>query len=112
MKADIQGQLAQPTTDKANAQNDKSPDNVQQEKLAHFAARWGSGKPDKGESRERFEYDAGQAAIKDIRQYGELSRTREGDLYFTSTELPWKLVPLIHDDQRLIAFIDQIFRVR
>jgi hypothetical protein len=82
------------------------------EKIAYFAAAWGCGKPDKRESREHFEYDAGQAAIKDIRQYGELCRTREGDLYFTSTELQWKLVPLIDDDPRLIALIAHVFRIR
>lgn len=84
------------------------------EKLALFPAAWGNGKQDtkNGESREHFEYEAGQAAIKDIRQYGELSRTREGDLYFTSTELPWKLVPLTPDDPRLIALIDHVFQVR
>src|SRR5882762_2343852 len=83
-------------------------------KMALFAAAWGNGKADtkNGESREHFEYTAGLAAIKDIRQYGELCRTREGDLYFTSTELPWKVVPLLHDDPRLIALIDHVFQVR
>jgi hypothetical protein len=90
----------------------ESPKN--EKKLALFAAAWGNGKADtrNGESREHFEYDAGQAAVKDIRQYGQLCRTREGDLYFTSTELPWKLVPLIHDDPRLIALIDHVFQIR
>ncbi len=82
-----------------------------EEKIAYFAATWGCGKPDEDKSRERFEYEAGKAAIKDIRQYGELCRTREGDLYFTSTKLPWKLVPLTHDDPRLIALIDRVFQV-
>jgi len=90
------------------------PDSPNKNKVAYFAATWGNGRADtkQGESRERFEYNAGLAAIKDIQQYGELCRTREGDLYFTSTELPWRLVPLVHDDPRLIALIDRIFQVR
>jgi ABC-type oligopeptide transport system ATPase subunit len=110
----------QTTTDNASIRSsDKQSeeDYLDQEKsgkLAYFAAAWGNGRADtkKGKSREHFEYIAGQAAINDIRQYGELCRTREGDLYFTSTELPWKLVPLVNDDPRLIALIEHVFQVR
>lgn len=84
----------------------------EEKKVAHFAAAWGTGRPKRGESRESHEYRAGDAAIKQIKQYGELCRTREGDLYFTSTELPWKVVPLIHDDPRLMALIDHVFQIR
>src|SRR5205814_7795391 len=85
-------------------------ENLMSKDIAVFSATWGRGKPDfnNGESKEHFEYKAGSAAIKDIQQYGTLCRTREGDLYFTSTELPWKLVPLVHDDPRLIALITHV----
>lgn len=91
-----------------------TPESDDTNKKAYFAVAWRNGiaKTRSGESREHFEYKAGQAAIRDIRQYGELCRTKEGDLYFTSTELPWKLVPLVNDDPRLIALIEHVFQVR
>jgi hypothetical protein len=111
-EADTKRHQSQSTRDKSEARNDEATMNVEREKLAYFAAEWGCGKPNKAESRERFEYRTGQAAIKDIEQYGQLCRTREGDLYYTSIELPWKLVPLVDDDPRLIALIDRVFQVR
>lgn len=80
---------------------------------AHFAIAWGNGKPDykNGESKDSREYKAGKAAVKDILQYGELCRTRAGELYFTSQTLPWKLVPLLENDRRMMALIDHIYRI-
>jgi len=104
------GVLAKATVTRQPRNQDKSKTN----KVAHFPAVWGNGraKIKNGESRESFEYKAGEAAIKEIKQYGDLCRTRGGDLYFTSKELPWNVIPLLADDPRLVALIDHVFKIK